>query len=238
MKLGCLGLSLAIALAGCQQDKTGTAGGPGPSAGGTGQERGECRPDKTCDANLLCLSNLCVRPPAADCGPIAEDLTSMDLGNYAEPETREPVVAKYKAQCEQAMITKEEGACLDKTRDKWAAAQCAPRLFPELASSGDTGQCAAIAQKVAAGMQKQVNYGNNPQMKSWFDITIRVFQESCEQDKWPDTLKRCALASDMSQNPMGMTGCEKEIPPGATQKMQQRLSQAMQVWQQQQQRGG
>ncbi len=232
----CLGFCLVVGvLAGCQQDKA-PAGG-GNSAGNVGQERGECRPDKTCDPNLLCLSNLCVRPPAADCAPLAEDLTSMELGNYAEPEEREPVVAKYKAQCEQAMITKEEGQCLDKTRDKWSAAQCVPRMFPEMAST-DNGQCGAIGDKVAAGMEKQANYGNNPQMKGWFDTTIRVIKQSCQEDHWPDSLKHCVLGADISQNPMGMSGCEKEMPPPLTQKMQQRMNEAMQAWQLQQQRGG
>jgi hypothetical protein len=230
MKLALGMVAVAVSLLACQRDKTEIVGGKEvPVVAGRGEvggERGDCRPDKTCDANLLCLSGVCVRPPAADCQPIAEDLASMQLGNYAEPEDRAPVVDK------------EEGQCLDKAHDKWAAAQCAPRMFPELAASKDSGECGAISQKVAAAMSKQVDYSSNPQMKSWFDITIKIMKESCEQDHWPDTLKRCALAADISQNPMGMQGCEKEMPPAFQQRMQERMQKAMQTWQQQQAGGG
>ena len=48
----------------------GGGGGGGGKANGSaapvvGQERGDCRPDRSCDPGLTCLSNLCVRPPTA-----------------------------------------------------------------------------------------------------------------------------------------------------------------------------
>src|SRR5262249_43248841 len=128
---------LLVVLAACK--------GSGP----LGKERSDCRADATCDPGLVCLSNLCVRPPPAACTAVAELLTSFDLGNYAEPEDRAPVVAKYKARCTAAYVTKEQGQCIDKARDRWAVAECAPALFPELASS-DTGNCGQLADKVKA----------------------------------------------------------------------------------------
>ncbi len=239
MNAGWRSLGVACALVACQQAKS-TTGPTVPAAGlgEVGHERGDCRPDKTCEPNLLCLSNLCVRPPPADCAPIAEQLASFELGNYAEPEARAPVVAKYKTQCETSMVSKEEGTCMAQAHDKWAAAQCVPRMFPDLASTSDTGQCDAISQKISAALDKQTNYGNNPQMKGWLDTTIRVVKESCLQDHWPDALKHCVLATNMPQNPMAFQGCEKDMPPELTQKVQQRMTEAMQAWSAHQNGGG
>ena len=190
-----------------------------------GHERGDCRPDRTCDPGLLCLSNLCVRPPPASCQAVAEQLASIELGNYAEPEARAPVVARYRSACEAAMVSREEGQCLDNARDRWSAAQCVPRMFPDLAASS-TGDCSAIVSRVRAAMQKQANYLGDPRMKTWFDRTLSVMQESCEQDHWPDALKKCMLAGDglaaMTQ------ACAQQTPPALQQRLQERLNKAMQ----------
>jgi hypothetical protein len=222
MKLAALVLVVA---AGCQHNGEAS---PESGRGSVGNERGDCRPDKTCEPGLWCLSNLCVRPPPADCKLTADILASIDLGNYAEPEAREPVVAKYKAECERLMISKDEGKCLEKAGDRWSAAQCAPRLFPQLAGNGGAGDCDKIAQKIKATIEKQANYVNNPQMKKWFETTIDVVKQSCVEDKWPDDLKKCVLAVDASQNPMAMQGCTKQTPPDLQQKLQARMTKAMQ----------
>ena len=221
-------LASISALAGCQNR---TANGSGGS-GALGKERSDCRPDKTCDPGLLCLSNLCVRPPPADCSAVAEDMASLELGNYAAPEERAPVVAKLKEQCEKVYVTKEQGQCLDKVKDKWAAAQCVPDLFPELASSKN-GDCGLMADKMRTSMERQNGgyYVNNPQMKKWLDIAMRVYRQSCDEDKWPDTLKKCTLQADMTQgaNPQyPVASCNQLMPPELQQKMQERMQTAMQ----------
>ncbi|MBX3154720.1 MAG: hypothetical protein KF773_01885 [Deltaproteobacteria bacterium] len=73
----------------------------------------------------------------ADCDPIAEQMTSWELGNYAEPEARAPAVEKYRAMCKDAGIGLDEAECLDEATSKNAAAKCAPRLFPEI----EVGDC-------------------------------------------------------------------------------------------------
>jgi hypothetical protein len=211
-----IALGLAIASAGCARDHS--------TAAVLGRERSDCRPDKSCDTGLICLSNLCVRPPPANCQAVAEQLTSIDLGNYAEPEDRAPVIARYKAACETAMVTKEEGQCLDKAREKWSAGVCVPRMFPELASSS-TGDCAAIVDRVRAAMVKQASYLSDPKMKGWFDRTIAILQESCAQDHWPDSVKQCMLQSDAASL---TTACNQQMPPALQQRLQERLTQAMQ----------
>ncbi len=69
--------------------------------------------------------------------------------------------ARYKAACETARLSREEQQCLDRPRDRWSAARCAPRMFPDLASS-PTGDCAAIVARVRAAMQNQASYLGDP----------------------------------------------------------------------------
>jgi hypothetical protein len=68
----------------------------------------------------------------ANCDDVAEQLASYELGNYAEPEDRAPVVDRYRGVCKREGVTRDEGACLGKTKSKLAAARCAPRLFPDV----------------------------------------------------------------------------------------------------------
>jgi len=210
---------LLLALAACPAAK---------SAGDLGKERGDCRPDKTCDKGLLCLSNLCVKPPPADCGEVAETLTSMDLGNYAQVEERAPVVAKYRAQCEKAYVTKEQGRCIDAAKDKWSVAQCAPELVPELASS-KTGDCGLVADKIDAMLaRQQAGNPNNDYMTKWRAAMVRAYRLSCADDHWPDALKKCTLAADLARTGGQMPPeCNHEMPPELQQKLQERVQQAM-----------
>ena len=67
--------------------------------------------------------------PPGDCAPVAEALASIELGNYAEPDDRAPVVGKHREACEAAHVTKAEGTCLAAATDKWTAARCSPRMF-------------------------------------------------------------------------------------------------------------
>lgn len=212
-------LVVIVLAAACSRDSRGEAG----------KERGDCRTgDKDkCDTGLLCLSNLCVRPPPADCKIVAETLASMDLGNYAEPEQRAPVVAKYEAACTKAYVSKEEGECLDKAKDKWSAGQCAPRMFPEMAST-NAGDCKQVVAKVESVMKSSMEGQDNPQTQQWFGTTLRVMQQSCEQDAWPDSLKKCILMAQSGPGQDAMQGCNQQFPPPLQTKLQERLQTAMQ----------
>jgi len=189
-----------------------------------GHERGDCRPNKGCDPGLLCLSNVCVRPPPAECQGLADQLASMELGNYAELDVRAPVVATYKAACEKAYVSKEEGACIEKATSKYDAAQCAPRMFPELASSG-TGDCAQVVTKIRVTMMSQAGATLDPSMQQTVERILKAAQESCEQDAWPDALKKCVLDATGGIDAMG--SCNAQTPPALQQKIQERLMKAM-----------
>lgn len=214
---------MAVMLAACAQSG-------GSSRGAMGAERGDCRgAEPKCDNGLLCLSNLCVRPPPADCTMVAETIASFELGNYAEPEERAPVVAKYKASCEKAYVSKEAGECIDKARDKWTASQCAPRMFPELAAS--KGDCKAVVARIENAVRTQMG-GTDPQTQSWFATTMRVMQQSCEEDAWPDTLKKCILSTQDVPGVDAMQTCNQQMPPALQTKLQERMQTAMRQQQQ------
>jgi len=219
--LGCLALVLTVVSC----TKSGSRGAPGT-------ERGDCRAklgdkDTGCNPGLLCLSNLCVAPPPADCTAVADQLASMDLGNYAEPDERAPVVAKYKTACETARVSKEEGECLDKATDKWSAGQCVPRMFPETASTGKA-DCKNVADKVRSAMAGKVSgIEGNPKMQQWFETTIQIIQQSCEEDAWPDALKKCILAAPTTGGVDAMQTCNGQMPPALQTKVQERLATAM-----------
>ena len=207
---------LALVVVGCAQASRGTPG----------TERADCRAsDQRCDDGLLCLSNVCVRPPGADCALVGETLASIDLGNYAELEERAPVVAKYRAACEKAHVTKEEGECLDRARDKWNAQRCARRMFPEATASA--GNCGAVVGRVESALRAQIRGAPDPQSEHWFTTTIDVMKQSCEEDAWPAALKECILASNAGQGVDAMQTCHAQMPPELQTQLQERLQTAM-----------
>ncbi|MEO8700971.1 MAG: hypothetical protein ABI867_13065 [Kofleriaceae bacterium] len=222
-------IALAVSWVGCTRDAP-----PAVGRGEAGKERADCRSGSgsgsgsACDPGLLCLSNVCVKPPPADCTLIGNALASIDLGNYADLEDRAPVVAKYKAQCEQAYVTKEEGQCIVKARDQWSASQCAPKLFPQLAAGSGSGDCVKVRDKIRAAYNAQqvASFNSQPSTAKWFELTMQVVQQSCEQDGWPDAVKQCILAGT-ANNPNALQACNQTMPPALQQKLQDRMVAAM-----------
>lgn len=112
-----LALCFVAGLAGCKRS-TPTSGPP------AGQERGDCRPDKTCDPGLLCLSNLCVRPPPADCAKIAEQLSFLLLDNYTPREQRAAFMTEARRQCEAAHLSADDGECVTRAKSRVELRDC------------------------------------------------------------------------------------------------------------------
>jgi hypothetical protein len=129
-----LALVAALALAACTQ------GSSQPSAVGApvGQERGDCRPGGGCDPGLDCRSNLCVRPPPADCAKVAEQLSFLMLDNYTPREQRDGFLAETRRQCETMHLSKDDGECLLRARTRGELGAC-PRPL-------GVGDCAKIKQ--------------------------------------------------------------------------------------------
>jgi hypothetical protein len=214
-----LALFAALGLLACQHNRD--VGADRTAALGT--ERADCRADKTCDSGLLCLSNLCVRPPPADCQLVADELASFDLGNYAEPEEREPVVAKYKQQCDKLYVSKEEGACLDKAHDRWGAAQCASRMFPELA--GD--DCTQIGDKTRASVARQYRNAGDA-YKNYIESMATAAKQICTEEKWSADLTKCVLSAEPNSNVFSYNVCQAQLGQDNLQKLQTRYQQLLQ----------
>jgi hypothetical protein len=186
-----------------------------------GQERGACRTDQTCDPGLWCLSDLCVRPPQANCTAVAATLTSFELGNYAEPEDRAPIEAKYAQACRAAFVTKEEGACLTATHDAWSARACAPRMFPP----EKPGACTSVLNKVRTLVSQQMPNADDPAARKVLETSMQVMQASCEEDHWPDDFKSCVLASETTAQALEV--CNRRMPASLQQRLQERMTKAM-----------
>ncbi len=178
-----------------------------------------------CDPGLVCLSELCVRPPPASCSAVAEKLASFELGNYAPRDARAKLVADKAAACAAAHVTKDEGDCVGRARDRWDAAKCAPSMFPGLTSTG-SGDCEQVIARIASAMPAAVT--STPQLREQLDRTMAVMRTSCAQDAWPDELKHCVLAAPPGQMP-GLQACADKMPKELQDKMTARLTDAMQT---------
>lgn len=247
MKLASVWVAMALPVAlsvvgvGCSKAESGASG---PPRAPMGKERGDCiapatEPGQpkdefaigTCDPGLLCLSNLCVRPPPADCQAVADLLTSFDLGNYAELEERAPVVDKYKRACQKAYVSKEQGECIAATTDKMGAFQCAPLMFPEMgkpaeAGSGSSGDCDKILSLMRSYMMKSIGTSQDAQTVRMLEGALGAIRESCEQDGWPPAFKQCVLLA--GDNNDAMNRCNAQMPQDIQTKLTERMMKIMQ----------
>ena len=96
-------------------------------------------------------------------------------------------------------------------------------------AGGPSVDCSTVRAKIRAsyGAQAQT-FQRDPRMSAWFDTTMRVVQEACEQDRWPDALKQCIAAADPA-NPAAIPGCQQSMPAALHQKLQDRMTAAMQA---------
>ena len=140
MKSGIGIVLIACALAGGCQGK----GASGSSSGGTGagKERGPCYGNGTCDQGLVCLSELCVAPPAADCAAIAQHLGGLLLGNYAPREERAAFTTDVTADCTARKLSKDDGECLMRATGRQAIGQCPVAL--------GVGDCKKVTEHLKA----------------------------------------------------------------------------------------
>lgn len=112
---------LGLGLVACKRDSGATAAAPGAAIG---TERGDCRPDRSCDPGLVCLSNLCVRPPPADCAKVGEALGFIFLDNYTPREARRGFLDEVVKQCTAANLSREDGECLAAAKTRLDLRNC------------------------------------------------------------------------------------------------------------------
>jgi hypothetical protein len=152
--------------------------------------------------------------PLADCKLVAETMASYELGNYAPPEQRAPIVQAAREACTRARVTVDEAACIVAAADGFSAKSCVRRMFPELASSADRGECQKVVDKIRAGMP-----AIDGRLQGWADEEFAIEVRACIEDAWPDALKTCLLGN-------APTACT--FPPALQAKLQQRITEAFQ----------
>ena len=218
---------LVLVVAACKGNEPIATQPAPPARPANGAERGDCVPGTgaggTCEPGLLCLSNLCVRPPPADCQAVADTLTTMQLGNYAELEERQPLLTKYKGACLTAKISKDQGECIAKAKDQFAATQCAPAMFPERAAQGQGG-CGPALAKLRTILDKALQ-GQTP-VAGQVDVvgvTMGAMSASCAEDQWPVSLLRCM---ESMEDITAMSACNAQMSPALMQKLNARLATA------------
>ena len=171
----------------------------------------------------LVMLAACERGAPGDCAAVADNLASFELGNYAPPEQRAPVIEQQRKRCEDAHVTKAEQACLVKATSKWAAARCAPRLYPDIAPMSDS-ECTEVQTRVRQALDKQV--GQDPTQRAQMDKMLGVLKEACEQDGWPESLRQCVIAAppgDMA----AVDKCSAQMPKELETKVTERAKRAM-----------
>lgn len=110
-----------------------------------GAERGPCYGNSTCNEGLICLSDLCVRPPPADCAKVGQRVGYLTLGNYAPREERAQFEIQIGNECKNAHLTKEQGDCILNAASVEALAKCEKPL-----GLANCDRIIAHVQKVAA----------------------------------------------------------------------------------------
>ena len=133
-------LMCAAGAAACKQSASNAPSAP------LGQERGDCRPGGGCDPGLQCRSNLCVRPPPADCAEVALQVSYQMLDNYTPREQRDAFLAETRKQCEAMYLSKDDGDCLVRARSRAEMGQC-----PRTIGLGDCGKIKAHLEQIRGG---------------------------------------------------------------------------------------
>ena len=115
-----LAIAIAVGAGACKKPHESAA----PAGAAIGTERGDCRPDRSCDPGLVCLSNLCVKPPPADCAKVGEALGFIFLDNYTPREERAGFLAEVNRQCAAANLSREDGECLANAKTRTDLRNC------------------------------------------------------------------------------------------------------------------
>ncbi len=163
-------LALAILVAGL------SSAGCGQKSPAVGTERGACYGNGTCNAGLMCMSDLCVSPPPADCNKVATKLNFLVLGNYATQQERDEYIANMITTCRQAKLSLADADCILESKNRTALSRC-PRPLA-------LGSCQRVLTKVAelvAGTSPDISnmLDNGPALRACQQKGITKQQEEC-----------------------------------------------------------
>ncbi|MCE9576699.1 MAG: hypothetical protein K8W52_26370 [Deltaproteobacteria bacterium] len=162
--------------------------------GEAGHERGACYTNHTCEAGLVCLSDLCVAPAPVACTDVGDKLASFKVGNYAAREDRAKLTADMVGMCDAARLTRDEGKCILEAGSKFELSKCPRPLLPEaIELTKDTTGCVTVAGKLEEQARTELLKNaqpDDPMVKAIPQI-VAAAQTACVEDKWATEVKGC-----------------------------------------------
>jgi hypothetical protein len=162
--------------------------------------------------------------PEPTCRLVAESLVSFEIGNYAEPEEREPRIAKEEKRCNAAKLSREDRQCMVDSYDRPSFAYCSPAMFPDDAQNAvKADTCNGIEQQIRKNIQTYVQQTNaNLQSQQLWDRQLRAAVESCKNDRWNSQMAQCVGA----YVPFSPNNCAYTQPYAMWKKLERRLTAA------------
>ena len=147
-----------------------------------GDEHGPCYADGTCASGLSCDQGVCRAPPEVDCRKVAVELSVLELGNYADMEEREALVAELTSRCDLAEPDKQQASCLLNAVHRGQLAWCdKPLLELEVCD-----RIVAHRFKLAKDTEFDRSWGVN----RWVDAV-----EQCKAMRLTAEQQKCILAA-------------------------------------------
>lgn len=126
---------------------------------------------------------------SATCATVGQVLASIEVGNYAEPGEREPVVEKHTQACEQLKLDQATRTCVAQQSDKMSIAYCAPALVPDVAMEiVPASECDAVIKRANDRMAKQPSFAYE---RKWWDPRASGYAASCKKDRWTKQFATC-----------------------------------------------
>lgn len=155
----------------------------------------------------------------ADCAKVAEIVATYEVGSTAAAEARSAAVTRHRDACKAANVTVTEANCIAKATGTWDLMACAPKMFPQRATSDD---CKTVATKmrasIIADMPKEVGSAG----VAMVDKMMAVIEASCAEDNWPTAFRTCILDAKPEEL-VGSKKCEGLLPQELQFKMGERL---------------
>ncbi len=152
--------------------------------------------------------------PEVTCAEVGEAVAALELGNYAEVETRQPLATKYATRCKEERISHGERVCIYTARDKQTMAYCAPNMIRDVrVVMLDVAECSGVIAKLRA------NLDNLAAAKpgAW-DRHLAILDDSCRHDRWTRAYGDCLR--DATET----TSCNYSAPPPLRTKLEDRFA--------------
>ena len=156
----------------------------------------------------------------ASCTDVGISAASIEVGNYADEETRAPTARKFRARCLKARLGAVERQCVFEAADAATIAWCAPRFWPQLAVAFvEPATCAGLTQPIRDRMNALPD--GQPGQEAWARQLAAV-QRSCEEDRWTVAFGQCA--SSMQTASYVVPYCQHVAPAPLVTRLQDRLA--------------